>query len=437
MRARRSLGMILHAKERQRAMAHAFVGVVVQIDVGDFHVARRKRIGIDAKAVILRGNFHFSRAQILHRMVRAVMTEFQLEGAAAEGQPAKLVAETNAENRDAAQEFANVGDGIPHGFGISGAIRQKHAIGLQRENVFRGSLRRDHGHVAAIVDEQAQNILFDAEIEGHDFAALLARRIRGGARIRRRQINRATHPFVGFGRSDAAREVLAGHGGQCARLGNQSFIRRAVGCHDSAQHSCLAQVPDKRAGVQVVNHGNLVALEIFLRGFARPPIGSQHGKFADDEALDIRLRGFLVVEIGAHVADMRIGEADDLPGIAGVGENFLVAGEAGIENDFAAAARARSSRASMKHAPVLKRERGATCSRLGQRVLLKKSSRRGIDRRRQRKRTKMIRGPVGKHGFAINILARDGAEHSRIVGTVAMISHHEIFIRGNFYGRIT
>ncbi len=132
---------------------------------------------------------------------------------------------------------------------------------------------------------------------------------------------------------------------------------------------------DERAGVQVVDGGNSVALEILLRGFAGAPVGSQGGKFADHEAFDVRLAGFLVVEIGADVADVRIGEADDLAGITGVGENFLIAGMAGIENDFAAAARARSGRASMEYAPVLKCERGATCSKLGQRVLPKISAR--------------------------------------------------------------
>jgi hypothetical protein len=45
-----------------------------------------------------------------------------------------------------------------------------------------------------------------------------------------------------------------------------------------------------------------------------------------------------------------------LPGVTGVGENFLVSGEAGIENDFAAAARDCAGRAAVKDAPVFQRE---------------------------------------------------------------------------------
>jgi hypothetical protein len=53
---------------------------------------------------------------------------------------------------------------------------------------------------------------------------------------------------------------------------------------------------------------------------------------------------------------VRIRQAHDLPGVAGIGENFLVTGEAGIENDFAAAARDRARSAPVKDASVFERE---------------------------------------------------------------------------------
>ncbi len=66
---------------------------------------------------------------------------------------------------------------------------------------------------------------------------------------------------------------------------------------------------------------------------------------------------------------MRIGEANDLPGIAGVGENFLITSEAGIENDFAAAARDGASRAAVKYAPVFQSESGGSVLNFVQCVL--------------------------------------------------------------------
>jgi hypothetical protein len=64
----------------------------------------------------------------------------------------------------------------------------------------------------------------------------------------------------------------------------------------------------------------------------------------------------LVVGIGADIADVRIGEADDLPRVTGIGENFLIAGETGIENNFSATTGASARRASVKDSPVFERE---------------------------------------------------------------------------------
>jgi hypothetical protein len=84
--------------------------------------------------------------------------------------------------------------------------------------------------------------------------------------------------------------------------------------------------------------------------------------------------------VRAHVADVGIRQADDLSGVAGIGENFLVAGEAGIENDFATTAGASARRAAVKDASVLERENRATCEGFGQCVLQKISFRCRVDR---------------------------------------------------------
>ena len=46
------------------------------------------------------------------------------------------------------------------------------------------------------------------------------------------------------------------------------------------------------------------------------------------------VRGFDVLVIGADIADMGEGEGDDLAGIGGIGEDFLIAGDGGVEADF-------------------------------------------------------------------------------------------------------
>jgi len=99
-----------------------------------------------------------------------------------------------------------------------------------------------------------------------------------------------------------------------------------------------------------------VAIEIELGGFGGAPVRRDLGELADNQRFDVGARRFLVVEICADVADVRIGEADDLSGVTRVRENFLVSGEAGIENDFAAAARDGAGRAAVKDAAVFECE---------------------------------------------------------------------------------
>jgi len=79
---------------------------------------------------------------------------------------------------------------------------------------------------------------------------------------------------------------------------------------------------------------------------------------------------------------MRVRLADDLPGVAGVGENFLITGKAGIENNFAASAGAGARGAAVKDLSVFEREYRASSGNCGQCVLQKISSRCGVDRRR-------------------------------------------------------
>ena len=66
---------------------------------------------------------------------------------------------------------------------------------------------------------------------------------------------------------------------------------------------------------------------------------------------------------------MGIGQTNDWPGIAGIGEYLLIAGEAGIENDFAAAARDGAARAAIKDAPILERQNGRAMLSIRQCVL--------------------------------------------------------------------
>src|ERR1700694_1002807 len=97
VRTGRGFRMILHTEKRKRAMAHAFIGVIVQVDVGEYHLAGRQGIGSDNEAVVWGSDLDVPSAHVFYRVIRAMMAEFQLVGAATQSETAKLVAQANAE----------------------------------------------------------------------------------------------------------------------------------------------------------------------------------------------------------------------------------------------------------------------------------------------------------------------------------------------------
>ena len=70
----------------------------------------------------------------------------------------------------------------------------------------------------------------------------------------------------------------------------------------------------------------------------------------------VDLRGLQVLGRGAGVADVRIGQRDDLARVGRVGEDFLVAGDGGIENDFACGVAGGANRLAAEDGPVRQRQ---------------------------------------------------------------------------------
>ncbi len=91
---------------------------------------------------------------------------------------------------------------------------------------------------------------------------------------------------------------------------------------------------DQGTGIDIGNDRNLRFFQIFVDHLLRPPIRADRGKLANNQPLDKRMRGFVVVGIGAVIADLGIGQDNDLAGVGGVGEDFLVTSQRGIKNYF-------------------------------------------------------------------------------------------------------
>ena len=110
-----------------------------------------------------------------------------------------------------------------------------------------------------------------------------------------------------------------------------------------------------------------------LRGLIRAPVARQRRKLAHRQSFYIRPRRLGVVLIRAVVADLRIRQHHDLPGIGRVGEDFLVSGDRGIEDHFARAFDGRTKTLSLEDRAVFQGEdcwvQWGVSSRLGGRLL--------------------------------------------------------------------
>ena len=96
--------MVLHAERGEFLVTDALDGVVVQVDVADFHIRREGRF-LDGIVVVLARDFHSAGLQVLYRMVAAVMAELEFGNLRAECKTQELVAEADAHQRNLAQKL--------------------------------------------------------------------------------------------------------------------------------------------------------------------------------------------------------------------------------------------------------------------------------------------------------------------------------------------
>src|SRR6266550_1049657 len=88
------------------------------------------------------------------------------------------------------------------------------------------------------------------------------------------------------------------------------------------------------AGIDIPEDRYFELLQVFFGDLLRAPVGAYARKLADNQALNVGARSFVVFGVGAVVSDFRIGENDDLAGVGRVGKDFLIAGDGSIKNYF-------------------------------------------------------------------------------------------------------
>ena len=243
---------------------------------------------------------------------------------------------------------------------IAGTVRQEDAVGLHREDVFGLRLGGDDGDFAAGARQAAQDVAFDAVVDGDD---LIFRRVALAVALAPDPLGFV--PGIGLAAGHVLGQVEAEQPRPGVRPGderrNVELAVRAVR-DDAVGHALFADQPRQRPRVEARYAddaaGAQPAVEMFRGAVVRRvgDVGAQHAAAHARRGGEVRRLDVLV--IGADIADMGEGEGDDLPGIGGVGQDFLIAGDGGVEADLADRFARRAEAEALDRGAVLQNEEG-------------------------------------------------------------------------------
>ncbi len=338
MRAGAGLGVVLHREDRLAFNLQAGVGTVEERDVGLLDVLRQA-LGVDGEAVVHRGDLDLAGGEVLHRMIGTVVALVHLLRLAADGEAEKLVAETDAEHRLAGfHQRLDGRDGVlARGGRVARAVREEDAVGVVAQHILGCRGGRYDGDARALFGELAQDVALGAEIDGDDVEVrLLELAVAFGA------APRGLVPVVGLRRSHFLGEVEALEAGEGLELSDHRRLvemARWIMRDDAVRHAVLADAGGQSAGVDTGDADDVALLEPSIEPLDGAivrrvgDVGPEHG------TADTRKSGHVdrldILVVGAHIADVREGERDDLSGVGGIGEDLLVAGHCGVEADLA------------------------------------------------------------------------------------------------------
>src|SRR3954452_23506877 len=160
--------MVLHRENWLVLERHAAVRAVEQRHMRFGHV-RGQRRAVDGEAVVHGGDLDLAGDEVLYRMIGAVMTLMHLRRLGADRDAEHLVAQADAEGRDAAiDDVADDRHGIfARRRRVARAVGEENAVRLERKDVLARGLRGHDRDLAALAGELAQNVALDAVVDGH------------------------------------------------------------------------------------------------------------------------------------------------------------------------------------------------------------------------------------------------------------------------------
>jgi hypothetical protein len=217
-----------------------------------------------------------------------------------------------------------------------------YAVGVERQHILGRGLGGHHRDLAAALRQHAQDVGLHAEVIRHHVEAWGLLLAVAGFAVFIRQHPLGLRPGVGFVAGNHLGQVEASHAGSalgggnglvddglCYRLPRSEADDAAVLCALGAQQT------GELAGVDVGDGDSVLTLKISRQRQLRAEVAGNKRQILDDEAAGKHFASFHVLRVDAVVADVRIGERDDLVAVTRIGEDFLIAGDRGVEHHLA------------------------------------------------------------------------------------------------------
>ena len=243
--------------------------------------------------------------------------------------------QADAEDRFAAQQVADRLLGIVQGLGIAGAVREEHPVGPASQHVFGRCRARQDRHAAAHVEQVPGDVPLHAVIQCDDVRR--TGRQRGRRSIGRVQPGPRAERLGPLDRprgNHLADQVAADQAGAGIRLGHQAGVVQVDARQDALHGAANANAADQCPGVDPLEGDDAVRGQVAVQLALGAEVARSAAQFPHDEPRQVRLVALDVLGRDAVVADLRIGHRNDLPAIAGIGQDLLISGHRRVEADF-------------------------------------------------------------------------------------------------------
>ena len=328
------LGVVLDGPNGQLPVGDPFDGLVVEVEVSDFHRVGES-VGIHGEGMVLGGDMDATASEIPDGMVATVVPELHLEGFGAQDLGKDLMPKANPEGRHGVveDEFADGLDEIGDSAWISGSVGEEDPFGACAQDVLGLGVGGDNPDVETGLHQAAEDVSFDAAVHRDNGNP--------GTRGMRKLLpwievgEKTLVPVLLFFAGDFLNEVTSFQGGALLAASDQFFVAGLrVGGEEDPHGSACSDLAGQKARVHLVDGHDSLVPEIGREGGSCSVVARDPAHLSDNEPCGPGPAGLVVPGRDPVVSDQGVGHEDDLSVVAGVGQDLLVAAQSGVEDEF-------------------------------------------------------------------------------------------------------